>query len=427
MSPSAFAAVLATAIVAGNASAQDVPESLVAEALARNPDLLAAREDLGALRQRPAAARGLPDPWLSAEYQNDGWAPSLGDEDMTMLTVMAGQLLPLGGKRQLRADILSLDADQAAQQVARLELSLGASVRRGYEQLRLTRRSVAVLREQQTTWQGVRDAAEARYSAGQGQQQDLFRAEIERLLAEQQLSALQAEETSLLLDLNRLRDAPPDAPLVTDIPLSVGEPPAEIPELRSLAVGVEKARAALALARAQSKPDVTVQAGYSNRGDLPPMWQAGASINLPIRRRRLAAGVAEAEAQLRAAESRRASVERLIAARARDRANRLSSAETVARLYAEGLVPQANAAVDATLAAYGTGRATLAQVLEAMATVRATRLAELRAVAAANVIRIAIAEASLESTPVTLSVETGAMRMSSGTGATPNAAAMEMR
>jgi cobalt-zinc-cadmium efflux system outer membrane protein len=427
MSPSAFVAVLAAVMAASTVVAEDVPESLVAEALARNLDLVAARDELRGLRERPAAARELPDPWLSAEYQNDGWAPSLGNEDMTMLTVMAGQLIPRGGKRQLRAEVLSLDADLAAQQVARMELSVAAGVRRGYEQLRLTRQSAAVLRDQQATWQGVRDAAEARYSTGQGQQQDLFRAEIERLQAEQQLSALQAEETSLVLELNRMRDASPDAPVVTDAPLPVAEPPTETPELRSLALGVERARASLALARAQSKPDLTVQAGYSNRGGLPPMWQAAASINLPIRRRRLAAGVAEAEAQLRAAESRRVAAERLIAARTRDRASRLSSAETIARLYAEGLVPQANAAVEATLAAYGTGRATLAQVLEAMATVRATRLAELRAVTAANLIRIAMAEASLDATPAGVSVETGLMRMPSTSAATAAASGMEMR
>ena len=57
-----------------------------------------------AARSRPAQARSLPDPMLSVGYTNDGWAPSLGARDMTLLALMGSQELPYPGKLGLRGE-----------------------------------------------------------------------------------------------------------------------------------------------------------------------------------------------------------------------------------------------------------------------------------------------------------------------------------
>ena len=64
------------------------------------------------------------------------------------------------------------------------------------------------------------------------------------------------------------------------------------------------AGAAVDLARKEYRLDFTDQGGYMNRGGLDPMWQAGVSLNLPLRRGRRAAAVAEAESALAAARAR---------------------------------------------------------------------------------------------------------------------------
>lgn len=432
--------LLVAALAAGNRTSADEPAdrtaAILAEALERNPDLLAAREELRALRARPDAAAELPDPMLSVEYQNDGWAPSLGNEDMTMLTVMGSQAIPRGGKRGLRVRLSTLDADRAAEQLRRLELTTAAGARRALTQLHLTRAAASLLAEQEGVWREVEAAANARYSAGQGLQQEVLRAQVEALQVRQERAVLVAEERALVLELNRLRGAGPDAAVEPDSVSPAVPAPAETdalaaaaaasPELRALDVGVERARAALALAKAQFTPDVTLQAGYSNRGGLPPMWQVGASVNLPIRRRRLAAGVAEAEAALRAAEARRASARQLLETRTRDRLARAAANAEIVRLYAESLAPQAQASVDSALAAYSAGRSTLAPVLEALVRLRAVRLAHLRALTNVTLSGIAIEEASLQAGPPLLS--TSAVSLGSmGGGDSPSAAGMEMR
>src|SRR5262249_41181907 len=100
-----------------------VLDSLVTEALARNPDLLAAREAVTAARTRPDQARALPETGFSVLYTNDGGAISLGERDMTTLAFAATQTLPWPGKRSTRAEQAELSAGQAAQREQRVRLS----------------------------------------------------------------------------------------------------------------------------------------------------------------------------------------------------------------------------------------------------------------------------------------------------------------
>ena len=79
-----------------------VLQALIAEALARNPDLHAAQSAIAAAQTATERARALPDPMVSMTYTNDGWAPSLGSMPMTTLGFMVSQSLPYSGKRDLQ-------------------------------------------------------------------------------------------------------------------------------------------------------------------------------------------------------------------------------------------------------------------------------------------------------------------------------------
>jgi len=54
-----------------------VLQALIAEAMARNPDLHAAQSAIAAAQTATERARALPDPMVSVTYTNDGWAPTL--------------------------------------------------------------------------------------------------------------------------------------------------------------------------------------------------------------------------------------------------------------------------------------------------------------------------------------------------------------
>ena len=382
-------------------------QALVAEALERNPDLLAAQEGLNAARERVAQASALPDPMLSVGYTNDGWAPSLGRQEMTTLALMASQDLPYPGKRGLKADMASRETGQVEQQVERVRLRIAADVKRAYYGLLLARQLQAITREQRDLWHEIEGVVRARYAVGQGAQQDVLRIQVEITRVEQSAAEQMAEAEIRLAELNRLLARPPDAPLDASASLTV-EPLAlpltetverarqVSPELASARLAVERGRLATALAQKEYKPDFSVQASYVNRGGLDPMWQAGVGITLPVQRRRRAAAVAEAGALTRTTERFAESVNLQLRYRTQERFTRLKSTEKIADLYLKGIVPQDRMSVEAAIANYQSARVPFIAVLEALQTLYADRATLLRLGADHARLLASLDEASLE-------------------------------
>ena len=395
------------AVAAAPAPEDPVLTALVAEALERNPDLLAAQEGLSAARERAAQASALPDPMLSIGYTNDGWSPSLGKQEMTTLAVMASQDLPYPGKRGLKGDIASREAGQVEQQVARVRLRIAADVKRAYYGLLLARQLLGITREQRDLWREIEGVVRARYAVGQGAQQDVLRIQVEITRVEQSAAEQTAEAEIRLAELNRLLARPPDTPLDASASLTVGplalpltdtvERARQVsPELASARLAVERGRLATALAQKDYKPDFSVQAAYMNRGGLDPMWQAGVGITLPVQRKRRAAAVAEAGARTRTSERLNESVDLQLRYRTQERFTRLKSTEKIVDLYAKGIIPQDRMSVEAAIANYQSGRVPFIAVLESLQMLYADRGTLVRLEADHARLLASLEEASLE-------------------------------
>jgi outer membrane protein, heavy metal efflux system len=383
--------------------------ALIEEALAKNPDVLEADEAVTAARTRPDQARALPDPTLSFNYTNDGWSPTLGARDMTTFGVMGSQVLTWPGKRQLRGAVAALLADQAALLAERVRLSLAASVKRAYFALLLARQLQAVTHEQEEIWKEIEGVARARYGVGQGAQQDVLRVQVEVTRNLQLRAEQQAEERVRRAQLNRLLARAADQPIETADHLAMVKDPRPrdatliqveqaSPELRAASAAIEQDRLLVSLAEKEARPDFAVQAGYMNRGRLDSMWQAGVAFNLPLRRRRLQGARAEAEARARASERRLESLRLELRYRTEERLAQLETAETVARLYGEGIVPQDQMSVEAAIANYQAGKVPFVTVLEALVTLYGDRSTHLRVLAGHRGVRASLEEGSLDAT-----------------------------
>jgi outer membrane protein TolC len=410
-----------------------VVSALVAEALANNPDLLVAAESVTAAEARPEQARALPDPMVSAQYTNDGWAPTLGRQEMTTLAFMASQTLPWPGKRSVRAAIARSDTAQARERVERARLTVAAAVKRAFWGLALARETLGLLAEQRDVWKNAEAVTRGRYVVGQGAQQDVLRAQVEITRYEQLRAEQEAELAVRAAELNRLLNRPADAPAPqtprlalrprqADLAALWAEAEARSPELRAAAVGREREELALRLAQKDFRPDVTLQAGYMNRGGLDPMWQAGVGVNLPVFRGRRRAAVAEAEARGRGAARQVEAVRAQLRYRTQERAVQLRTAETLVRLYDGALVPQARLAYEASIASYQAGRAPFLTVLEALSSLYTDRASQLRVVATHERIKASLDEASLEATSEMPA--SGAAAMGSPAGALSGGAQM---
>lgn len=383
--------------------------SLIDEALARNPDVAAARQLATAAGQRPAQARSLANPMASVDYTNDGWSPSLGSMPMTTLGFMASQELPYPGKRGLRGDIASREASQVEQQAERVGRGITASLKRAYFGLLLSRNLLDLIRDQEAIWKQIEGVARARYAVGQGAQQDVLRVQVEVTRIEQLRTEQDAEAEIRLAELNRLLARDPNASLETSARLVLRPVQGSLdqlfawatavsPELKSVGLGIERATLALTLAKKQFKPDFSVQAAYMNRGGLDPMWQAGVGISVPLYRKRLSAGLAEADAQLRSTQSVIESVRLQLRFRTQERLIQLKTTEKVATLYGEGIVPQDRMSVEAALANYQTGKVPFIAVLESLTTLYNDRATHLRLLANHEQTLASLEEASLDPT-----------------------------
>jgi hypothetical protein len=170
------------------------------------------------------------------------------------------------------------------------------------------------------------------------------------------------------------------------------------PEVKAGDLAAERASLAVELARKEFKPDFAVQAGYMNRGGLDAMWQAGVSVSVPLYRKRLAAGLAEMEARVRAARSSSDSIRLQLRFRTQERFTQLRLTERTATLYRDGIVPQDRMSLEAALANYQTGKVPFIAVLEALMTLYNDSATRLRFVASHEATLASLEEASLEQT-----------------------------
>jgi outer membrane protein TolC len=328
---------------------------------------------------------------------------------MTTLAFMGSQDLPYPGKRRLRGELAARDADQVGQQLVRARLSLAAEVERAYFGLVLSRERLSLVDEQEALWPQIEGVARARYAVGQGAQPDVLRVQIEVTRIEEQRASELAELAIRQAEINRLLDRPADATVQTKEPLRLRPAQEELasalerlaarsPELQSAGLARERARLRVELSGKDFKPDVSVQAGYMNRGGLDPMWQAGVSFSLPVWRKRLAGAQAEAEAEARASARLADALRLQLRYRTAERLSQLATTERIIRLYDEGVIPQGRMSVDAAVANYQSGKVPFIAVLEALTSLYNDRATHLGLLANHERIRASLEEASLEDT-----------------------------
>jgi outer membrane protein TolC len=414
-----------------------VLEELVSEALAKNPDVAASTATAEAASFRIAPARTLPDPFLSFSYQNDGWAPSLGVEDMTFLGAMFSQPLPWPGKLRLAGEEAALRAEEVkAGTVGRARLAVEARVRRAYYEYLLARALLDLIEDRSRSWRETSAIVRQRYAVGLGVQQDVLRAQVEVLRLDEARADQTAQVANRRAELNRMMGRPQDAPLETDQHLDYRpEVPSldallngvrgRSPEVAALARGIEAGQSRVALTKKDFLPDFVASGGPMYRGGLDPMWQVGLGITLPIHvGSRQQPRLAAAKAELRSDEGRFSSAVLELEFRTRERFQSLDATLRVARVYREGVLPTDELSLESAIASYRTGKVPFVTVLEALNTLYADRALYLGRLADSEKWRVAIDEAELQPSSSMSATSSGGPSADSGSILSGAAASM---
>ncbi|MFB3777494.1 MAG: TolC family protein [Bryobacteraceae bacterium] len=358
-------------------------DDLVAEALANNPEILAAQKRYEAAGQRPAQAGSLPDPMLSLGYTSSGSPRPLagiGREPTSNAGFMLSQEFPWPGKRRLRAGIAGKEAEAGFQDYRAVQLSVISRVKQACYRLQRAGRIIGVLEKSRDLLRRMLEVAEARYSAGKTAQQDLFKLQTQLSILETRIVRMEAERRTLEAEINSLLARPAGVPL--GWPEETGPGPLTVtletltaaaredsPLLRRDEKMVQRSQLALNLARKSYYPDYTVSAGYFSMGRMPDMYQFRVDFKLPawsFRRQR--AEVAEQASALSETRHGLSATAQELQYRIQAEYLAAKTAEQLMKMYADTVIAQAELAVESSLASYQNGAVDLLSVLSNLIT-----------------------------------------------------------
>lgn len=358
-------------------------EDVVREALQKNPAIRSATHTVQAQRAKVPQAKSLPDPTFGV-----GWMGNIRpfsvqiDDPSSYRSVSAMQMLPYPGKRALRGEIASREADASQWDVEAVRRRVAADVKAAYYDYWYSDKAIQTAQRNRELLTKLSQIAEARYRVGKGMQPDVLRSQVEISMLLQKLTTLDQMRATAQARLNALLARDIDAPLppAADIPkqaplnYSLDElyklAQQNDPEYQRMQKMVERNQLAINLAQKEYRPDLSVGYMYQQRPMMPDMHGLTFTVNIPVfYKTKQREGV------------RQAKEEELSSTAARDnRQNELyfdlkqnylaaKASENLLNLFSQGVVPQSSLALESSMSAYQVGNVDFLTVLSNYTTI----------------------------------------------------------
>ncbi len=356
-------------------------QAAVERALAANPTIVAARLRGAVDAAGLDVARERLNPEASVEIEKETPKQSFG------LAVP----LELGGKRAKRIAVGDATILAGQAEVAATIAEVRNEVRRAYFDVLIANARLDVLRELRDLSQRARDAAQARFDAGDVPRLEVLQAELARAAAENEATAAEGAVTAARARFNAVLGQPLDTNQTLSTPIDTGGPvvssavlelaQSASTELTLLDRQIDEQRARLTLAQAMRVPDLTPTATVTH--DAAPEfdygWRAGVAITVPLFTRH-AAGVRVEQATLdQLVAERTAALARITG----DVSAAAASAEAQRQAYLQyrdQILPQAQQVETLAQDSYQLGQTGIAALLQSLQATRDIRLRSLDAV-----------------------------------------------
>lgn len=376
------------------AAAQNLslPQAIEA-AFADNPDLAAARWEIGVAQGERQQAGLIPNPVLSWEAEDTRRSTST-------TTVMLSQALELGGKRGARIEAASRGQDAAVIELERRGNELRADVVQAFHTALRSQTGLDLAYQSQALAERGLEVAEGRVRAGKSSPVEATRAQVQ--LAETTLMVRRAETMKLnsYRDLARVTGSSAvsfDRLEAADV--SLGRPPSsaqlisaidQAAEMRLARVQIEQRDAAFRSERAQRIPDLTVSIGSQySREDRERINVVGVSMPIPLFNRNQG-NVLAASRRADQARDLRNAVELKLLTQTQTALDQWMTATKDVESFDQIILPSAKSAVDAATRGFEMGKFGFLEVLDAQRTLIAARGQYLEALAMATDARVAV-------------------------------------
>jgi outer membrane protein TolC len=350
---------------------------LLVEAEANNAEISAADHGARAARQMAPQVATLPDPKFTYQQFSVGSPkPFAGytNSNFSYVGVGASQELPFPGKLRLRGEVADRDADTKQAEVEVTKTSVADAVKADYLQLAYLQQTLAILQQNEMILDQLIQDATAHYQVGQGMQQDVLQAQVNRTKIVKEITMHHQEMGQVQAHLKSLLNRDQSSPDIVTEDLSetpFKHPSGELlalvrqnnPQIQVDASSTRKQEAQLASAKRDGKPDFDIGYMYQNTDrKYRDYYMFTFDVRFP-RRKRVNAEIAEASEKRAESQQKLNAQLQQQAAEVKEEYVKATSDEELLKEYREGLIPQSDASYRAILSAYSSNREQFIHVL----------------------------------------------------------------
>jgi cobalt-zinc-cadmium efflux system outer membrane protein len=340
---------------------------LMQEAEQKNPQIAASFHAWQASRNLPKQVSALPETQLSVQQFSVGSPrPFAGysNSDFAYIGFGASQDIPYPGKRQLRARVAEREADSMEAQTDSVRRAVVGNLKTVYFRLAYIQQTLGVLQKSDQLLNQVQEATEARYRVGQGNQQDVLKAQLQHTKILQEIAHHHQEEGLLEAQIKQVSGRPQEsADIVAETVTwlrTLSYSAAELlqkareqnPDVHSKQASIRQQETQVELAHKNFRPDFNVSYTYEHTADkFRDYYMATFGIRLPNRGRQKAELAEAQENQERARQELDAESQRVLS-EVQQQYVRAKTAEERLKIYSDGLIPQSEATFQSALSAY---------------------------------------------------------------------------
>jgi outer membrane protein TolC len=339
---------------------------LIQEAEQKNPQITASFHAWQASRNVPKQVSSLPETQLSVQQFSVGSPrPFAGysNSDFAYIGFGASQDIPYPGKRQLRARVADHEADSMEAQTDSVRRAVVGNLKTVYFRLAYIQQTLGALQKSDQLLNQVQEATEARYRVGQGNQQDVLKAQLQHTKILQEIAHHHQEEGLLEAQIKQVLGRPQESADIVAETLTLRTlryTAAELlqrareqnPDVHSKQASIRQQETQVELAQKNFRPDFNVSYTYEHTADkFRDYYMATFGIRLPNRGRQKAELAEAQENQERARQELDAESQRVLS-EVQQQYVRAKTAEERLKIYSDGLVPQSEATFQSALSAY---------------------------------------------------------------------------
>jgi cobalt-zinc-cadmium efflux system outer membrane protein len=351
-------------------------DAYIRRGLAENRTVQAAHYNVLAMHSRIPQVTALDDPVVSNTiYPIPSVAPQYSLMGYNPYNLMIAQQFPWFGTLGLRGQAAEQDVKVALAELAAAQLDVVSNVKRAYYDLYFNERAEKILEENRKLASDFIEIAKVRVQTG-GSQQDFLRAEVVVADLDRELIRIRQGLAEARADLAQQLHVSPESDLRTLPEMPIAGVPTEVdrlyrlavaarPELQGRLAAIARDERAVELARKRYYPNVTVGLSYMDMektNATTPKTASGfpnvglfVGFNLPVYRKKLAAGVCEAQARA-VADARLYDAERDSTYREiKDLFTQAKAQRDIVGLFRNSIEPKSLLALEAATSDYRTG------------------------------------------------------------------------